>query len=105
MDCNGKLHYKMRALLDEERKKAILTDLSKEALGYAPDFEQPKTFNEKITWMKLYYQDPLMIRCADKYAVKEYVNSVLGPGHVVPVLAVWRIRMRSCSRICRSSLF
>jgi len=90
MDCNGKLHYKMRALLDEERKKAILTDLSKEALGYAPDFEQPKTFNEKITWMKLYYQDPLMIRCADKYAVKEYVNSILGPGHVVPVLAVWK---------------
>ena len=34
--------------------------------------------NEKIMWMKLYYQDPLITKCADKYAVKEYVKEKIG---------------------------
>ncbi len=42
-----------------------------------PNLKSPKTFNEKTTWLKLnkYNDDDLVSQCADKYAVREYVES------------------------------
>lgn len=42
-----------------------------------PNLKNPKTFNEKTTWLKLhnYNHNELVSRCADKYAVREYVES------------------------------
>jgi len=37
--------------------------------------KNPKRFSEKIQWYKVYYRDPLITQCADKYAVREYVKS------------------------------
>jgi len=38
------------------------------------DLNNPEGFNEKIQWLKVYYRDPLYIKCADKYSVREYVK-------------------------------
>ena len=37
--------------------------------------KNPKTFNEKLQWMKLYNypNNPLIVKCSDKYAVRDYV--------------------------------
>lgn len=43
--------------------------------GYKLDLENPKTYNEKIQWIKLNDHNPLMPKCCDKYAVREYVAS------------------------------
>ena len=43
--------------------------------GYKLDLNNPKTYNEKIQWIKLYDHNPLMQKCCDKYAVREYVES------------------------------
>lgn len=50
----------------------------KHELGYRLNLTEPKTFNEKLQWLKLYYwpQCEEAIRCADKYAVREYIKSV-----------------------------
>jgi hypothetical protein len=39
------------------------------------DLNNPKTLNEKLMWLKLntYNKNPLVIQCADKYAVRKYV--------------------------------
>lgn len=44
--------------------------------GVYPDLKNPKTFCEKICWLKLhrYMKDPLVIQCADKYRVREYIQ-------------------------------
>ena len=42
------------------------------------DFENPKTFNEKIQWMKLYDNDPLKTKLTDKYLVSEWVKEKIG---------------------------
>ena len=34
----------------------------------------PIDFNEKLQWLKLYYRNPLMVTCADKWAVREFVT-------------------------------
>ena len=42
----------------------------------------PKTFNEKIQWIKLYDRNPLMTLYADKYEVRKIVEKKIGP-HVL----------------------
>lgn len=44
--------------------------------GKKLDLKNPQTSNEKILWLKLntYYKNPLVTQCADKYAVREYVQ-------------------------------
>ncbi len=54
------------------------------------DLENPKTFNEKIQWIKLYYRKNIMSRCADKYAVREHVRDVLGDEVLNELYAVYR---------------
>lgn len=39
------------------------------------NLKNPKTFNEKIQWLKLYWQDPRVAKCADKYDLRKYVES------------------------------
>ena len=45
--------------------------------GRPLDLRTPQTLNEKLMWLKLrrYGSDPLVTRCADKYAVRDYVES------------------------------
>lgn len=47
----------------------------RQKFGVFPNLKEPKTFSEKLSWLKLnrYCQDPLVIQCADKYLVREYV--------------------------------
>lgn len=51
-------------------KKKIIEKQFENRTGYKPIIENPKSFNEKIQWYKLYYRDPLMTQCADKWEVK-----------------------------------
>lgn len=53
------------------------------------DLGDPKSFNEKLNWMKLYYHNPLCIKLADKYDVKAYVREQIGKEHVVECFGVW----------------
>ena len=43
--------------------------------GRRLDLKDPKRFTEKLQWYKLYYKDPVMIKCVDKYDVRDYVKS------------------------------
>lgn len=44
--------------------------------GKRLDLNKPNSFHEKLLWLKLncYMNDPLVIQCADKYLVREYVK-------------------------------
>ena len=84
-----KEHYRMGILLTEEKKKEILSEAFRTRVGYELNLENPKTFNEKIMWTKLYYQNPLITICSDKYAVKDYVKETIGEEYYVPTIASW----------------
>lgn len=43
--------------------------------GHYLNLKKPERFTEKLQWYKLYYKNPLMIQCVDKYDVREYVKS------------------------------
>ena len=84
-----KEHYELGILLTEAKKKEILKEHFERRVGYALNFDDPKSFNEKIMWSKLYYQNPLITKCCDKFAVKDYVKEVIGEEYVVPTIAHW----------------
>ncbi len=46
--------------------------------GKRLDFNNPRTLNEKILWLKFndYWNNDLIKQCADKYRVREYVESI-----------------------------
>lgn len=58
-------------------------------LGYELNLDDPRTFNEKIQWLKLYNHDPLITKCADKYLAREYIKEKVGEKYLVPLLGVW----------------
>ena len=39
------------------------------------DLKNPKTFDEKLWWLKFNYHNPLQTQCADKWLVREYVKA------------------------------
>jgi len=53
------------------------------------NLEFPKTFSEKIQWMKLYIHHPEFTTMADKIEVKRYVSELLGENYVIPLLGIW----------------
>mgnify|MGYP002621725616 CR=1 FL=1 len=53
------------------------------------NWENPKTFTEKIQWMKLYDSTPIKTRLADKYLVRQWVAEKIGAEYLIPLLGVW----------------
>lgn len=55
------------------------------------NLQDPKTFNEKLQWLKLYYYpyNSLVVKCTDKYTVREYIISKGYKDKLVPLLGVW----------------
>ena len=54
------------------------------------DLKHPKTFNEKLNWMKLYDRDPLYTKLADKYKVRDYIKDKVGEKYLNPLLGVYQ---------------
>lgn len=58
-------------------------------MGRWIDWKNPKTFTEKIQWLKVYGFKPEYSMMVDKYAVKEYVSKLLGEQYIIPTIGVW----------------
>lgn len=53
------------------------------------NLDNPRTFNEKQNWLKLYYHDPIFPKLVDKYEVKHLVSEKIGASYIIPTLGVW----------------
>lgn len=76
-----------KILSDEFMSKIYFKIMLKEKLN----LQNPKTFNEKLQWLKLNYypNNDLVINCTDKYAVREYIKEKGYEDKLVPLLGVW----------------
>ena len=57
--------------------------------GKRLNLKNPRSFNEKTQWMKLYDSSPMKTRLADKYLVREWVKDKIGEEYLIPLLGVW----------------
>src|SRR5574344_894366 len=51
--------------------------------------DNPKTLNEKLNWLKIYYKNPILTNLVDKAEVKELVKPVIGEKYIILTLGVW----------------
>ena len=51
--------------------------------------DDPKTFNEKLQWLKLNDRNNLYTTMVDKYEAKEYVSKIIGSKYIIPTLGVY----------------
>lgn len=58
-------------------------------LGRSMDWKSPKTYNEKLNWLKLYGSSDTYSVYVDKYKVREFVAEKIGEEYLVPCLGVW----------------
>lgn len=73
--------------MDDEK---YLKKAWKMKMGSTLDLGNPKTFNEKLQWLKINDRKPFYAVLADKYAVKEYVADKIGKQYVIPTLGAWK---------------
>ncbi len=57
--------------------------------GYKLNLKTPKTFNDKLNWLKLYDCTPIKTKLVDKYAVRDYIKDKIGEEYLIPLLGVW----------------
>ena len=59
-------------------------------VGYWPHLNHPRTFNEKLQWLKLHDIHPEYTQMVDKIEAKKYVASKFeGGGYIIPTLGIW----------------
>lgn len=49
----------------------------------------PKTFSEKLQWLKLYQRRKEYTQMVDKYEAKHYVEKIIGKEYIIPTLGIW----------------
>jgi len=54
-----------------------------------PDLQHPKTFNEKLNWMKLNDRRAEYTAMVDKAEAKSWAAKKVGEEHIIPTLGVW----------------
>lgn len=84
------LHIKIDSFIssfysDEE----YITKQYKNRTGKELDLKNPKTFNEKIQWLKLNYHNEIMHDCVDKYEVRKIVQSKIGEEVLIKNYGIW----------------
>jgi len=57
--------------------------------GFSLNLKNPVTFQDKLSWMKLYYHDPAHTTMVDKYAVRKLIANTIGEEYLVPMLGVY----------------
>ncbi len=57
--------------------------------GKKLNLKNPKTFNEKIQWLKLYDRREVYTQMVDKAIAKDFVANIIGSEYIIPTLGVW----------------
>ncbi len=66
-----------------------LSRLFENSLGYKLNLKDPKTFNEKNQYLKIYSCKESYTELADKFLVKDIVGKAIGYEHVIKTIASW----------------
>ncbi len=53
------------------------------------NFKHPKTYNEKLNWLKINDRNLEYTKMVDKYEAKKYAKSIIGEEYIIPNLGVW----------------
>ena len=89
-----KPYYRTRVLIklgyyDSLSDEEFLKKVFPKYMGYPLDLENPKTFSEKLQWLKVNYRDPIQTVMVDKDEAKNFIAQRVGEQYIIRTLAVW----------------
>ncbi|HDR7272781.1 TPA: glycosyl transferase [Bacillus paranthracis] len=58
-------------------------------MGRKLDLKNPKTFNEKLQWLKLNDRRPEYTMLVDKYEVRQHIKETIGEEYLIPLIGVY----------------
>jgi hypothetical protein len=61
----------------------------KDNFGYSLDLKHPKTYQEKIQWIKVFGDLEKFSKYVDKYDVREFIKEKIGEQYSVPLIGVY----------------
>ena len=53
------------------------------------NLKNPRTYNEKLQWLKLYDRKEIYTTMVDKYEAKKYVSKKIGKEYIIPTLGIY----------------
>lgn len=53
------------------------------------NLDNPKGFNEKLQWLKLYDRQEKYTKMVDKYEAKKYVSNIIGEEYIIPTIGIY----------------
>jgi TupA-like ATPgrasp len=83
------LKYKYYGLLEESKYPTELAKIYKQKTGDVLDWNDIKTYNEKMQWAKLFDNNPQKAMLTDKYLARDWVKEKIGDQYLIPLLGVW----------------
>lgn len=75
--------------MDKNEYPVLLAKMYEERIGHSLDWNNLRTYTEKMQWEKLYDDNPLKVQLSDKYAVRDWVKNKIGEKYLIPILGVW----------------
>lgn len=84
-----KLRIRILALLNFVPDRVMVPLQYRIHTGRKLNLRDPKRFTEKLQWYKLFYRDPLMLRCTDKYEVRKVVEEMGCGEMLIPLIGVY----------------
>lgn len=79
-----------RRLLDWMPDSVYIKLTYRAAMHKKLHLNNPKTFNEKLQWLKCYDHDNKYSKYIDKIQAKKIVGDLIGEDHIVPTLGEWK---------------
>lgn len=89
MSIKKKLYYLWRKCAPYISDELYIKVAFRLNVGYWPDLEHPKSFNEKLQWLKLHDKHDEYTKMVDKIEAKEYVASIIGEKYIIPTIGTW----------------
>ena len=72
-----------------DNQKLLIKALYRLHLGKRLDLDSPRTFTEKLQWLKLHDHNPIYHKMVDKYEAKKFVAEQIGEQYIIPTLGIW----------------
>lgn len=82
-------NYQFWRELDDTYYQREISALYKVTFDKEMDWENPKSYNEKLNWEKLHIHDERKTILADKYLVREWIAETIGNKYLNTLYGVW----------------
>lgn len=82
------IYLASKGIINYDDKK-YLKFIYKERMGKELNLANPRTFNEKLQWLKLYNRDPYYTKLVDKVEVRNHVKKMIGNEYLIPQIGVY----------------